>query len=325
MANSSEQIWAELKNHESDTEQYQQLLTQLIEKILCSRRICRPLKGKPLFGIYQQIYDCLYHNLREKIGQELEAYSLNKLEMREWSNQLLYRVYREVLNDDNLKELALAAQQQEPGTNLRRYALNELVEAIKLSGKLCRPQRQFSAQSPQFYDSLYQEAVNRTLAYVYQKIDTYDPDRGTAKRFLNWVNFRLDKMMIECRREFNQPMTIPSLDDLDQITKSKQIPVESKQVSPSPWSVVEPAEWEIVKELIEEDPQGMFTQEHIRHHPKANFKAIALARFNQKSWRDISEQWGISISTLSSFFERSCRKFRPIFQRNLLANTMSNY
>lgn len=321
-----EAILHKIQYYESDTDTDQQLLTQLIKTLLRSRRICRSSRDQSLFGIYQQIYNDLHDYLKQELKEAPSKYRFDQLEdVREWSNQLLNQAYQTILDDEHLKQLALAAQQQEPGTKLRRYALNELVEAIQLSGKLCHPQRQFATQSPQFYELLCQEAVNRTLAYVYQKIDTYDPHRGQGKRFLNWVNFRLEKMMIECRREFHQPMVVPSLDNWEQITKFNQNSNVINIASPSAWSIVEPAVWEIVKQLIEEDREGIFCKEHIRHRPEASFQAIFLARFDQKSWKQISEHWDIPISTLSSFFERCCHQFRPFFKRNLLSDTVSNY
>jgi hypothetical protein len=85
------------------------------------------------------------------------------------------------------------------------------VEAIRLSGKLSHPHR--TRFSPQFYDLLYEEAVNKTLMYVCRKIDKYDPERGQDKKFMTWVNFRLDRVIIETSREFKDPklVDLPSM------------------------------------------------------------------------------------------------------------------
>lgn len=282
------------------TEQYQQVLNQLADAILRGRQICRPARGAPLTGIYQEIYQQVHQKLAENLAVQLKNYHPQRMEVREWSTLLLKQTFREVLSDDLLKQLALEAQKQPPNSELRRYALRELVEAIRLSGRLARPQKQLASHSVQFYQLIYQEAVNRTLAYVYQKIDNYDPQRGKAQKFMNWVNFRLDKLMIECRRQFNEPLIedIPSLGELDNLPQPSAMPSRSEQV----------------QEYIQADPDKIFTQEYIRNHPEANFQTIALARFAGTSWKQLSAQLGVPIPTLSRFFQRSCVKFRPYFQ-----------
>lgn len=295
-----EQLVTLVQQHNSQTEEWHLALTQLVDEILRSRKICRPLGRRPLFGVYQEIYEKVRQQLLQDIGEKLNQYNPKQMSVRVWVTTLRNQAFRKILEDAQLKKLAIEAQQHSHHTELRQYALGELIEAIRLSGKLCRPHR--TSFSPQFYDLLYDESVNKTLTYVCRNIDKYDPERGD-KKFMNWVNFRLDRVFIETCREFRDPniKDLPSLTDLEKIVQ----PEES------------PSLLEKVRECLEEDAENIFKKMHIRNRPDANFPAIALARFSGKSWEEISAEFGIPLPTLSCFFQRCCEKFRSSFRQCL--------
>lgn len=277
----------------------------LIERVLRSRKIGRAPKGQPLSGVYLEMCDRLRAELYGLLPQWLDQYhhqrQTSQLSMqllaRNWSYDLIHRASQSILDDAQLKRLALEAQSHSSKTAARQHALMQLVEGIRLSGRLARPHR--TKFSPQFYDLLYEEAVNRTLTYVCRRIETYDPARGKKQKFMNWVNFRLDRMIIECRREFDDQQTesIPTLDTLD--------------IAPEPDDTDSLADR--IRECIATDAEQVFAKAHIRKHPNASFQAIALARFDGKSWEEISQEFAIKVPTLSSFFQRCCQKFAPIF------------
>ncbi|MBD1936839.1 hypothetical protein [Microcoleus sp. FACHB-68] len=282
------------------TQQGQDALTQLVEEILRGRTICRPLSGYSLSEVQKEIYEQLRTQLFSDVSQEITKYNLQRTPLKVWGNHLLHQALKAGLQDEQLKQLAIEIQKQPSNSALRRHLLGELVEAIRLSGKLCRPHRE--KFSPDFYELLYEEAVIRTLAYVCKNIDNYDPERGQTQKFMTWVNFRLDKLVIECRREFSNPIVeeLPSIADLENIAQ------------PASTSLVEET-----RQYIESDPGKIFEKKYIRSRPDASFKTIALARLSGQSWEEISSSLGIKVSVLSGFFQRCCSKFRPQFQKDL--------
>ncbi len=293
-----ERLVKQAQRETPQTEGRQLALTQLVDEILRSRKSCRQFGTQPLFGVYREIYEQVRQQLLRDLDGALDNYNSTRIPVRMWVNTLRNQGFRTILDDTQLKKLGIEAQRHPPYTELRQYALGELVEAIRLSGKLGHPHR--ARFSPQFYNLLYDEAVNKTLSYVCRKIDTYDPERGEQK-FMNWVNFRLDRVVIESSREFREPkiMSLPSLAELEEMVQPE-----------------EPASlFERVRESLEADVEDIFKQMHIRNRPDANFSAIALARFSGKSWECISEDFGIPLPTLSRFFQRSCEKFRSKFRQ----------
>ena len=120
---------------------------------------------------------------------------------------------------------------------------------------------------------------------------------------MTWVNFRLDKLVIECRREFSPG----NLQELPSLAFLENLP------QPEP----PPSLHETIREYIEKDEERLFRQKHIRNSPEANFRAIALAICSGKTWEQMSAEFGIQVPTLSSFFRRSCQKFASKFQEYL--------
>ena len=278
----------------------QELLDAIASELLKGRRVCRS-RGQSLFGIYLETYQALYQQIREEVGDRIERYDPKQMSVREWTIYLRDAATRKVLGEDErLKKMALEAQQHPSGSEFRSYALRELVEAIRCSGRLCHPQRGRIPAS--MYSSLYADAVNRTLVYVCQKIDNYDPDRGKNKKFMNWVNFRLEKIAIELRIEANDPH-IRKLDSLEKIEDFSY----EKQESPL----------EKVMKFVEEDANGIFRSKHIRDRPDANFREIFLCRARGESWDEISNKLKIPIPTASSFFQRSFKNLAAKIKENV--------
>jgi len=297
MSERLEQLLVEARHHEVHSQKRQFVLTQLVEEILRSRTICRPFLGQPLSPVQREIYEQVKAHLLSDLSQQIDSYNPTQIPVITWVSELRQQAERKILDDQNLKQLALEIQQHLSQTDLRRHLLGELVEAILLSGRLCRPHREKFL--PQIYELIYEEAVVKTLAYICKNIDQYDAKRGQNQKFMNWVNFRLDRLVIESRREFSEPMVqnLPSLAQLENLPQPRSdLLLEQTQ------------------EYIENDPDNILRQHHIRDRPDANFRAIALSRFSGKSWEEISKDFGSKIPTLSCFFQKSCSKFRSNFQ-----------
>ncbi|MCU0538149.1 MAG: hypothetical protein MUD14_30050 [Hydrococcus sp. Prado102] len=283
------------------TQERQRAIEQLVSEILRSRPICRPLGVQALCKVQQEIYEQVQQQLLYEVEREIDKYKPERLRARDWTNALRDRTFGQVLDDNRLKQLALEIQQLPAQSELRQHLLGELIKAIRLSRRLCRPHR--TKFSPTFYELLYEEAVNETLIYVCQNIDKYDPERGTSKKFITWVNFHLDKLVIDCRRKFGNVETnfSSSLTEIEKI----EVPQTSFPLS------------DLIRDYIEEDAENLFKLAQIEKRPEANFRAIALSRFAGKSWEEISEELGVVVPTLSSFYQRCCRKFTAKFKADL--------
>ncbi|MEG4797790.1 sigma-70 family RNA polymerase sigma factor [Microcoleus sp. LAD1_D1] len=192
--------------------------------------------------------------------------------------------------DEQLKQLAISAQQHPALTQGRQLALRKLVNGIVQSGRLCRPQRgQFSGS----YEDIYNEAVQELLLYICQNVEKYDPERGSV---MAWVNVLLERRFFKeaipkiLGKPNLQKMTLSDLDNLAP-------PEETESLT------------EILKECIESDPDNLFKKEYLQNYPAANFQVLLQRRFSGKSWKEISAEFDINIKTLSSFYYRCVNKF----------------
>jgi len=197
-----------------------------------------------------------------------------------------------------LKQLAVKAQQYPAKSLERQQALAALLAAMQ--GKLYRPRQ---GQFPGFYEEIYAEAEHRLFSFLCERIDTYDPEQD----FLAWANFLLSRRFFnEVAREVRPPHRDPvasaspaafTEDDLS----GADLEAVSLQAAPS---LVQE-----IKQCLEDDPDGIFQAAFVMDNPAANFQFLALQRLSGCSWKEISAELGITISTLSSFYERSLARF----------------
>jgi hypothetical protein len=204
--------------------------------------------------------------------------------------------------DQQLKQLAQEAQQHPPRSKQRQQALAKLLGAIQQSGKLTRP---YPGQFHGFYEDIYDEAKQRLFCYICERIDDYNP----SFEVLQWVNFLLkQRFFMEASRSI-MPTLHNGIDakrvkrlTLDDLEKNNPAEV-NPQLTPS-------LSQEIIH-YLETDPEGLFNQTYTSNQPAANFQFLALKLLSGYSWKEISEELGIKISTLSSFYQRCLTKFSP--------------
>ena len=287
----------------NNEQQLKSTVAKIVSILMRSRPLCRQFNGTPLTGVYRKIYDLaerqLMSNISQEIAQNSHLFTVNWLES-DRLYQMQSQTFKQILNDAQLKELGLTAQRYLPNSELRSYALTELVKAIKLSGKLCRPHSQ--KFSYEFYQILYEEAVTETFTYICLNIDAYDPERK-SKKFMSWVNFYLDKFLLKCYENHLrfQKYHLPTLRDLEQIGQ------------PEPETKFS----DILYQYLKQDPQNIFQTTHIRNRPDANFRSIALAKIDCDNWDIVAAKFEIPVSTLSSFYNRWCRRFAPLIKQEL--------
>ncbi len=219
--------------------------------------------------------------------------------------------------DKQLVELAKLAQLHPPESKERRIALTKLVKTInKYSNMLAHPS---GSQYPtNLCPEIFCLALQKLLLFIChpdKNIDSYRSDIGTVR---TWLNVKLrGRFFQEAYNELlgrkvvdGQFVEIPRISDLGILDNI-----------PSPAQETSLPDSEIIRQYIEEDPEGIFRNEHIGNNTKANFCSIALKRLEDKSWKEISEELGIDApSTTSSFYYRCLKKFASKIKAYLQEN-----
>ena len=164
--------------------------------------------------------------------------------------------------------------------------------------------------------SYYQDALQQTWLYFCRNIceastgQAYDPSYGSVVTWLNaYLKHRLQDFYLNQQRE--QVIKVPlkvlqsgSGDNSDTID-----PVENLAATPQAPPILEN-----VRMWVEADTQGELRGTYVKGRPDVNCQILILKRLPpEASWKELSEQFGLPIPTLSSFYQRQClprlRKF----------------
>jgi DNA-directed RNA polymerase specialized sigma24 family protein len=203
--------------------------------------------------------------------------------------------------DEQLRQLAISAQQSPALSHGRQIALRQLVNGILLSGRLCHPQRGlFSGR----YEEIYDEAVQDLMLYVCRSIDKYESERASV---MAWVNVLLDRRFFReaVPKVLGQPsVQCVTLDNLNQLASANE----------------PPALTELLRECLETDPAGLFKRECLEGRSSVNFQTVALRRLAGMSWQEISAEFDVKVGTVSSFYSRCLAKFSQYMKAYCQAN-----
>jgi hypothetical protein len=203
---------------------------------------------------------------------------------------------------ERLRQLVLDACKHSPGSPQRQRLLTQII-------RLTAP-KLWKDSSPYYHDALQQ-----TWVYFCQNIcergttDPYDPDRSSVVTWLNaYLKRRLQDGYLDVQK---QQATRAS----GQLRQSRSGEVEISD--PLDNLAAEPDVPPLLEEITawaEADVEGELRRVHIEGHPTVNCQTLILRRLPpETSWKALSAEFGLTISTLSSFYQRQClprlRKF----------------
>lgn len=204
--------------------------------------------------------------------------------------------------EEHLRQFVTQACSYKPGSAARQKNLTQIIRLI--TPKLWKE-----------HTAYYQDALQQTWVYFCQNIcegktgEPYNPSRGSV---ITWLNFYLKRRLQDFYiNEQKQKATIATFqtNQLNTSEEQAQSNVENLPANPDIPSLLEE-----VRQWVETDPQGELSSIQITNHPAITAQVLILRRLPpEASWKDLSEEFNVSISTLSSFYQRQClprlRKF----------------
>ncbi len=193
--------------------------------------------------------------------------------------------------EEQLRQLVSEACGHPPGSLVRQRKLTQIIRLI--SGKLWRESTPY-----------YQDGLQQTWLYFCRNIcEAYDPDRGTV---ITWLNFylkhRLQDLYLKTQEENARKAGVnlrqsASGDKSDIVDPIDNIPAPTDA----------PPILENVKQWVECDASGELRQTHVQGHPEVNCQVLILKRLPPEvSWKELATEYGLTVSTLSSFYQRQC-------------------
>ncbi len=193
--------------------------------------------------------------------------------------------------EEQLRQLVSEACGHPPGSLVRQRKLTQIIRLI--SGKLWRESTPY-----------YQDGLQQTWLYFCRNIcEGYNPDRGTVVTWLNfYLKHRLQDLYLKTQEE-NARKAGVNIRQSASGDRSKILdPIDNV---PAPTDV--PPILENVKQWVECDASGELRQTHVQGHPEVNCQVLILKRLPPEvSWKKLATEYGLTVSTLSSFYQRQC-------------------
>ena len=206
-------------------------------------------------------------------------------------------------SEERLLHLLTEACKHPAGSPERQKNLTKIIRSIK--NKLWKENQPY-----------YPDALQQTWVYFCQNIcegntgRPYDPNRGSI---VTWLNFYLKKRLqdFHINNHHEELVRIPTPMRNFSSGESNQTvdPVENIPANPDV-----PPLLEEVRTWVETDPEGELRRIHLTNHPQVTCQILILRRLPpETSWKTLATEFNLSISTLSSFYQRQClpllRKF----------------
>ena len=152
----------------------------------------------------------------------------------------------------------------------------------------------------------YQDALQQTWIYFCQNLcdgktgSAYNPEKATVVTWLNaYLKRRLQDGYINLQKQRARNIN-PSTGANSSGQPSD--PIDSLTAPPDPPPLLaEVSAW------AASDPAGQLTRMHLAKHPHITCQLLILKRLPPETpWKELAAELGVSIGTLSSFYQRQC-------------------
>ncbi|GAB1538997.1 hypothetical protein NUACC21_16620 [Scytonema sp. NUACC21] len=198
--------------------------------------------------------------------------------------------------EELLSRLAEEACGHPPGSQQRQKLLTKIIRLT--SGKLWRENSPF-----------YQDALQQTWLYFCRNLceattgQAYDPNLGSI---VTWLNVYLKRRLQDFYRNQlrQQARTVsPNLNQSRSGEDSDVLdPIDNLAAEPDVPPILEN-----IRSWVETDSDGDLRSTHIKGRPDVTCQVLILRRLPPEvGWKELSTEFGLSVSTLSSFYQRQC-------------------
>lgn len=186
------------------------------------------------------------------------------------------------------------AQKYSSNSFKRRRCLTQMIRLIQQSNKLWYEHTPY-----------YEDALQQTWLFFCQNVceartgKQFDPSRSSMITWLNqYLKWRLQDFRIQThqrRTKIYSPSPLGTLDKANDVLTNLAAPPDI------------PPLWGMTLHWIETDPEDILGRCHILNRPDVTCQVLLLRRiFSHRQWDEISLEFDVPVSTLSSFYQRKC-------------------
>jgi hypothetical protein len=196
--------------------------------------------------------------------------------------------------EEEIRSLVAEARRYSPGHLRRQQCLTQIIRLIEQSQKLWHENTPF-----------YEDAKQQMWVYFCQNIceagtgEQYDPNRSSVITWLNrYLKWRLQDFRIAKQAQQTKFVSSPVSGSMTRVRDLTDNLPSGPDVPPI---------LEDTRTWVELDMTGELRSTHIQNRPEVNCQALILRRLPpETSWEDLSIEFGVAVSTLSSFYQRKC-------------------
>ncbi len=202
-------------------------------------------------------------------------------------------MYTDDLNEQ-LNQLIKEARMHLPRSLERQKLLNEIVGKMQQSKQIWRGWG--------VVEELYEEALQVTWLWFSKNFCNYDLERGRVMTWFNkYLKFRIRDLCVaaaEAKKKHNSTQKLYDDDEVSDLIDNIPDPVGNSD----PLSILEET-WKWL-----EQHKSELSRIHLRDRKDINAYSLILCRLptEEKTWGELAKEFGVSTSTLSSFYQRKC-------------------
>ena len=222
-------------------------------------------------------------------------------------------VLQRIGSQSSMNDFSAGSQSSEPLAPLVRETCAEPVGSPKRQRGLTKIIRALNGKLWHTYDAFYPDALQQTWVYFCRNLceattakKAYDPE---LSMLTTWLNAYLKRRLQDFRiAQSQQRRTTVSSSALNSRSGEKgDSLVDPVDRLPAPADI--PPWLEQVRSWAEADADGSLRAAHVSKHPTVTAQLLILKRLPPETpWKALSAECGISVGTLSSFYQRQCLK-----------------
>ncbi|MBD2094457.1 sigma-70 family RNA polymerase sigma factor [Trichocoleus sp. FACHB-591] len=194
-----------------------------------------------------------------------------------------------------LKQLVQEVCQHPLNSPQRRKGFNRIIRMIQQSGKLWR------AAEPYYEDALQDTWLHfsRNLCEATTAEQPYGAKECFIIARLNaYLKRRLQDYAVQASQEQKQRVLPTQSLEGEGLAPVEQIAAPEET----------PSVFEEVQEWVEADKSGELGCTHVKGRPDITCQVLILRRLPPETpWKTLAAEFGVSVSTLSGFYEKQCR------------------
>ena len=201
-------------------------------------------------------------------------------------------MHTDTLNEQ-LNQLIKEARMYLPRSIERQQLLNKIVGKMQQSNQIWRGWG--------LVEELYEDALQQTWLWFSRNFCNYDLQRGRIMTWFNtYLKFRIRDLRVEAA-EAKKKHDFTQLYDDDEVSNRLEN-IAAPLGNSDPLGILKET-WKWL-----EQNKGDLSRIHVRDRKDINAYNLILRRLptEDKTWEELAKEFGVSTSTLSSFYQRKC-------------------